>query len=124
MYQACTSERIFLALDIRPAGAAFLENAGWNYFVYLLVMFVSGLYWDNLESDAMIASLSLLLMFLLGLYWDNLESDAGQLYKLSQCDDHVTKWLSRSTYSPLTEWDQNDNPVLEQVSFDTILGLF
>jgi hypothetical protein len=54
-------------------------------------------------------------MFLLGLYWDNLESDAGQLYKLSQCDDHVTKWLSRSTYSPLTKWDQNDNPVLEQV---------
>ena len=100
MLDCCTSERIFLALDIRPAGAAFLENAGWNYFVYLLVMFVSGLYWDNLESDA------------------------GQLYKLSQCDDHVTKWLSRSTYSPLTEWDQNDNPVLEQVSFDTILGLF
>ena len=30
------SERIFSALDIRPAGAAFLENAGWNYFVYLL----------------------------------------------------------------------------------------
>ena len=31
-----SSERIFWALDIRPAGAAFLENAGWNYFVYLL----------------------------------------------------------------------------------------
>jgi hypothetical protein len=28
------SERIFWALDIRPAGAAFLENAGWNYFVF------------------------------------------------------------------------------------------
>ena len=30
------SERIFSALDIGQAGAAFLENAGWNYFVYLL----------------------------------------------------------------------------------------
>ncbi len=30
------SERIFSALDIRPAGVGFLENAGWNYFVYLL----------------------------------------------------------------------------------------
>jgi len=28
------SERIFSALDIRPAGAAFLENAGWNYCVF------------------------------------------------------------------------------------------
>ena len=35
-FRARTSERIFSALDIRPAGAAFLENAGWNYFVYLL----------------------------------------------------------------------------------------
>jgi hypothetical protein len=25
---------IFLALDIRPAGAGFLENAGWNYCVF------------------------------------------------------------------------------------------
>jgi hypothetical protein len=29
-----SSERIFSALDIRPAGAAFLENAGWNYCVF------------------------------------------------------------------------------------------
>ena len=24
----------FWPLDIRPAGAGFLENAGWNYFVF------------------------------------------------------------------------------------------
>ena len=47
-----------------------------------------------------------------GLYWDNLESDEGQLHKMSQCDDHVIKWLSRSTYSPLTQWDAGDGPVL------------
>ena len=35
MYRAFQiSERIFSALDIRPAGAGFLENAGWNYFVF------------------------------------------------------------------------------------------
>ena len=32
--QVINSERIFSALDIRPAGAAFLENAGWNYCVF------------------------------------------------------------------------------------------
>jgi hypothetical protein len=32
--RARISERIFSALDIRPAGAAFLENAGWNYCVF------------------------------------------------------------------------------------------
>ena len=32
--QSLSSERIFSALDIRPAGAGFLENAGWNYFVF------------------------------------------------------------------------------------------
>lgn len=39
-----------------------------------------------------------------GLYWDNLESEQGEMYKLSECDDHVTRWLSRATYSPLTQW--------------------
>ena len=40
-----------------------------------------------------------------GLYWDNLESSLGELRKLSECDDHVVKWVSRNTYAPLTRWE-------------------
>lgn len=29
----------------------------------------------------------------LGFYWDNLQSEEGEMYKLSECDDHVLKWL-------------------------------
>jgi hypothetical protein len=28
-----------------------------------------------------------------GLYWDNMASEEGEMYKLSECDDHVLKWL-------------------------------
>ena len=41
-----------------------------------------------------------------GLYWDNLESNLGELRKLSECDDHVVKWVSRHTYAPLTRWEE------------------
>ena len=55
-----------------------------------------------------------------GLYWDNIQSDLGEMGKLSECDDQVLKWVSESTYAPLTRWQQQGSgatstPVLEQV---------